>query len=216
VRDDREAVKGGFAASGRKWIVVIPVKPAPEGKSRLLLPPTGRLAIVRAIALDTIEAAADCDQVERVLVVTADRPLALALTARDRVTVVHDSASGLREAIDLGLSAADAGAPRAVLLGDLPALKPRELSSALTLSARHPRAFVPDADGIGSVLATALPGVFFRPQFGANSAAAHRNEGYAEVELPATSGLRRDLDKAEHLPILRRLGLGRHTAALLG
>lgn len=204
-------------APRREWTLVVPVKPAAHGKSRLLLPaPFDRPAIARAVALDTIEAAAGCDRVERVLVVTADEPLRSALAENDRVTVVHDSAEGLRAAIGLGLAAVRTSGPRAVLLGDLPALRPRELSDALALAARRDRAFVPDADGTGTVLATAGPGVRLEPLFGQGSAAAHRRHGFAELDLPETSGLRRDLDTVEHLPALRRAGLGTRTAALLG
>jgi 2-phospho-L-lactate guanylyltransferase len=198
------------------WTVVIPVKPAADGKSRLRLPPAHRHAIVRAIALDTIEAAAACDRVARVRVVTADEPLLAAVASHDGVDVVRDSASGLGAAIELGLAVTGTDLARAVLLGDLPALKPRELSDALSLAARHDLAFVPDADGAGTVLATARAGVPFRPLFGVNSAAAHRRAGFSELRLPEGWGLRRDLDTAAHLPALRRAGLGPHTATLLG
>jgi 2-phospho-L-lactate guanylyltransferase len=172
--DDLEpaALSPGMPRLG--WTVVIPVKPAADGKSRLRLPPAHRHAIVRAIALDTIEAAAACDRVARVRVVTADEPLLAAVASHDGVDVVRDSASGLGAAIELGLAVTGTDLARAVLLGDLPALKPRELSDALSLAARHDLAFVPDADGAGTVLATARAGVPFRPLFGVNSAAAPR------------------------------------------
>lgn len=198
------------------WAVVIPVKPAAAGKSRLRLPLAHRQEIIRAIALDTIEAAAACAGVRRVVVVTADEPLTAAVTASRGVDVVRDSAGGLREAIGLGLAATGTGSPRAVLLGDLPALKPQELAAALAQAARHDLAFVPDADGTGTVLATALADMPFRPLFGADSAAAHREAGFEEVAVPVAWGLRRDLDTTAHLPALRRAGLGRHTARLLG
>lgn len=198
------------------WTVVIPVKHAADGKSRLQLPPSHRHAIIRAIAQDTIEAAAACDSVARVLVVTSDEPLTAAVAACDGVDSVRDSATGLRASIELGLSVTGADRARAVLLGDLPALKPRELSVALARAARHDLAFVPDADGSGTVLATARAGVPLRPIFGEDSAAAHRKAGFTELVLPAAWGLRRDLDTVAHLPALRRAGLGRHTAQLIG
>lgn len=208
------ASSSGTSASG--WTVVVPVKRATEGKSRLRLPAAERLAIIRAIALDTIEAAAACDGVAQLLVVTADEPLVGALAACDGVATVRDSTSDLRAAIDLGLSVTDTGLARAVLLGDLPAMKPAELAEALRGAARHDLAFVPDADGTGTVLATARAGVPFRPLFGAGSAAAHRRAGFVELGLPAAWGLRRDLDTAAHLPALHRAGLGHRTARLIG
>lgn len=192
------------------------MKPAAAGKSRLRLPPAHRQEITRAIALDTIEAAADCDRVRCVLVVTADEPLTATVASYDGVDVVRDSANGLSAAIGLGLAAAGTGLSRAVLLGDLPALKPAELSAALGRAAGHDLAFVADADGTGTVLATARAGVPFRPLFGPDSAAAHRQAGFDELVFPAAWGLRRDLDTAAHLPALRLAGLGRHTDKLLG
>src|SRR3546814_13444189 len=54
------------------WIVIIPVKPADIGKSRLSDAGGDRMALARAIALDTIAAASAATQVARVLVVTDD------------------------------------------------------------------------------------------------------------------------------------------------
>ena len=51
-----------------QWTVIIPVKPAAIGKSRLGLGPE----LARAIALDTVAAVVACDAVDRVIVVTAD------------------------------------------------------------------------------------------------------------------------------------------------
>lgn len=213
---DRPAAAASDERAGARWTVVIPVKPATLGKSRLKLPYPDRVTIVRAIALDTIEAAARCDRVGTVLVVTSDRPLADTLEQAGPVRVVADTAHGLSAAILLGLAVANSRSPRAVLLGDLPALKPHELSAALDRAAHHRRAFVPDADGTGTVLATAAPGVALEPCFGVDSAAAHRRAGFTELDLPAAAGLRRDLDTADQLAGLRHGALGARTAALLG
>jgi 2-phospho-L-lactate guanylyltransferase len=214
--DDQEPERFSRGVPRLTWTVVIPVKPAADAKSRLRLPPAHRLAIVRAIALDTIEAAAACDRVGCVRVVTADEPLLAAVASHDSVDAVRDSASGLRAAIELGLAVTGTGLARAVLLGDLPALKPQELSAALARAAQHDLAFVPDADGIGTVLATARARVPLRPLFGTDSAAAHRRAGFTELRMPDGWGLRRDLDTTAHLPALRRAGLGPHSAKLLG
>ena len=54
------------------WTVVIPLKPPAQGKTRL----GSDAALARAIALDTVEAAARAIQVSRLIVVTADDELA--------------------------------------------------------------------------------------------------------------------------------------------
>lgn len=199
----------------RDWAVVIPVKRAEFGKSRLRVSGVDREALARAIALDTVEAAVSCPRVGQVIVVTSDEVTATALRRLERVRIVPDHDEGLSAAIDLGISSARSDRPRAVLLGDLPALRPDELARALAFASSHPRAFVPDAEGTGTVLATARPGVELRTWFGVDSASAHRAAGFVEVGFPVLSGLRRDLDVAAHLPVARRSGLGPRTAALV-
>ncbi|WP_313405104.1 NTP transferase domain-containing protein, partial [Aeromicrobium sp.] len=109
----------------RSWTVVIPVKPAEVGKSRLDMPGTDRSLLARAIALDTIEAAAE---VARVIVVTADPLIEVAGVQ----VVVEPAPRGIAAAVTDGLAAAPHGR-RAVLLGDLPALRPADLAEALEL-----------------------------------------------------------------------------------
>jgi len=218
----REGYEAALAAMGDRgptgeaeWVVVVPVKPAAIGKSRLAAADADRESLARAIALDSIAAAAASDRVARVLVATSDEATVAALASLRDVEVVRDTASGLRGAIALGLEAAGEGSHRAVLLGDVPALRPGELSHALALAATAGRAFVPDADGDGTVLASAQPRIPFEVLFGAASAAAHRAARFTELRLPATWGLRRDVDTPEHLETARALGLGPRTAALL-
>ena len=187
------------------WTVVIPVKPAEVGKSRLGQTP----AVALAIALDTIAAAVGTG--ERVIVVTADASVAWEASALGASVVAETEPAGLDAAIAAGLPADDVD--RAVLLGDLPALRSVDLASALADAARHPRAFVPDAEGTGTTLVTATAGSAFIHHFGASSAELHRAAGLAELPVPADSTLRRDVDLAEHLVGLE--GLGPRTLAAL-
>jgi 2-phospho-L-lactate guanylyltransferase len=101
----------------------------------------------------------------------------------------------------------------AALVGDLPALRPDELTAALAAAADHPRAFVPDAAGTGTTLLTAAPGVDLHPEFGADSAARH---GRTALPLDAGPGLRQDVDTAADLHAAAAVGLGPATAAELG
>jgi coenzyme F420-0:L-glutamate ligase/2-phospho-L-lactate guanylyltransferase len=193
------------------WTVVIPVKGTASAKSRLGASP----GLALAIALDSVDAAvaaaASAHPSWRVIVVTtaAMAPSFEALGAE----LVLDDERGLTMAIALGITAAGDG-PVAVMLGDLPALRPEELVHALALAAQHPHAFVADADDDGSVLITALDAAAHRPAFGAHSRAAHRAAGYVQLSIPVDSGLRRDVDTPEHLAELASR-LGPRTAALL-
>jgi 2-phospho-L-lactate guanylyltransferase len=74
---------------------------------------------------------------------------------------------------------------------------------------------VPDAEGTGSTLVTARPGVAWAAAFGAGSFARHTALGCAPLPVPAASTLRRDVDTAEQLADAAALGLGPRTTALL-
>ena len=195
------------------WTLVVPVKPAHIGKSRL----GAEVEVVRAIALDTIAAAARAPRVRRLIVVTGDTELVAALAdAGVTVEVVDDDPPrGLAGAIRAGLERADASQPRAVLLGDLPALAPQELDEALAAARSVPRAFVPDAEGAGSSLVTALGGVALLEAFGADSAQRHRDLGLAELPVVVTSGLRRDVDTPDQLRDVAAGAIGPFTRAAL-
>jgi 2-phospho-L-lactate guanylyltransferase len=195
------------------WTLVVPVKPARVGKSRL----GADVAVVRAIALDTIAAAAQASRVARVIVVTGDAELVGALAdAGVSVDVVDDEPPrGLSGAIRAGLDRATASQPRAVLLGDLPALRAAELDDALAAAAGHARAFVPDAEETGSSLATAMGGVELVEAFGSDSAARHRALGLEELQVPPESGLRRDVDTPDQLRDVSDRGVGPFTRAAL-
>lgn len=208
----------GRAPTPDMWHLVVPVKPAATAKSRLAeaIAPERREAFARAIALDTIEAAARAPWASRIVVVTADPETARAARELPLVEVVEDTATGLTAAIRLGLDAIGLQRHRAVLLGDLPGLTSAELEHALRLATTATRAFVPDADGTGTVLATAYAGRDLEPLFGPDSAARHAADGFFELHVPAEWGLRRDVDEPAHLEQLRAAGrLGPRTVAAL-
>lgn len=202
----------------RRWVVVVPVKPAAHGKSRLDVPGLPRKDLARAIALDTLEAATACDVVAQVVVVTDDAALAREAAMIPALRFVPEGdARGLDAAVASGVAAIDPGGrmPRAALLGDLPALRPADLGEALRAAASVPRAVVPDAEGTGSTLVTAGVGVEWASSFGDGSFARHVALGCEALKIPDASTLRRDVDTAAQLEAARALGLGPRTAALL-
>ncbi|GMA26534.1 hypothetical protein GCM10025864_42930 [Luteimicrobium album] len=125
---------------------------------------------------------------------------------------VDDPGLGLRAAVQTGIDAAPDG-PCAVLLGDVPALRPADLEAALADATEHERALVPDADGTGTTLLTGRTPGSLRPRFGPGSAEAHAAEGH--VRLGAEPSLRRDVDTAADLDDAAALGVGPRTAAFL-
>ncbi|QQS02595.1 MAG: 2-phospho-L-lactate guanylyltransferase [Austwickia sp.] len=193
--------------------MLIPTRGA-LGKSRLTAPPgVGHDGLARALAQDTISAALGCPSVPHVVVVTGDEPLAG--WAAPTCQVLPDPGRGLLAAIAAGLETLEPDALAAVLLGDLPALTAEDLSVALTAAAAGPLpAYVPDADGRGTVLLIGETSTL-RPAFGVKSAARHaRYAVRLDLHLPR---LRRDVDDAGDLADAVALGVGTHTwAALYG
>ncbi|MBB3157839.1 2-phospho-L-lactate guanylyltransferase [Microbacterium proteolyticum] len=198
------------------WTIIVPVKPAAVGKSRLVDVGTDREALARAIALDTIAAAAAATRVAQVIVVTDDAGIRGALRRARRVEVVAEGEiRGLDAAIALGAAVAGQGTARAALLGDLPALRAADLDVALELAASVERGLVPDAEATGSTLVTARAGAVWVSAFGEDSAARHRLLGCTDLAVERDSTLRRDVDTAAQLTQAVTLGVGAHTSAVL-
>jgi 2-phospho-L-lactate guanylyltransferase len=194
------------------WSVVVPAKRLAVAKTRLR-PLTASLGdgheeLVLALLADTVGAALRSDLVAEVVVVTDDpaaRDLVRSLGAR---TVADEPDAGLNAALEHGAAAAREPAV-AALSSDLPALRPEELSAALTAAAAVPRAFVADAQGTGTTLLTAA-GVPLHPSFGPGSAAAHRAGG-ATALTGSWPGLLRDVDTEADLRAALALGAGPRT-----
>ncbi|MGW0790928.1 2-phospho-L-lactate guanylyltransferase [Streptomyces sp. NPDC002911] len=201
------------------WSLVVPLKPLARAKSRLgravgaeLRP---RLAL--AFAQDTVSAALSCRAVGDVVVVTDDPVAGAALAALGARTVADTPAAGLNAALEHGerwVRARRGKAAVAVLNADLPALRPDELARVLEFSAVYPRAFVSDAQGIGTTFLSASPGMELRPAFGGASRARHLASGALEITLPGLDSVRRDVDTGGDLGAALALGVGRFTAEL--
>jgi 2-phospho-L-lactate guanylyltransferase len=200
----------------RVWSVVVPVKPRAVAKSRLrgALPGVPHERLVLAVVRDTVAAVAAAPGVGEVIVVTDEPAVARAAAELGARTVPDRPGAGLNPAVAHGAAAAN-GNPVAALAGDLPALRPAELSAALDGAGKGQgtRAFVADAAGTGTTLLAAPAGVPLDPRFGPGSAAAHRASG----ATPLTGdwpGLRRDVDTGADLAVAAALGLGPATSAL--
>ena len=198
------------------WRLVVPVKGRLTAKSRLH-PPAGvaRADLAHAFALDTITAAAAVIPPAQLFVVTADELTATFVRDWGGI-VVADQGDGLNPAIRLGIGRADAElgpGPTAVLLGDIPTLRPQDLIAALLACRRHRAALVPDASGTGTVLLSALSANDLHPRFGPGSAREHSRDCVRlDLDLPA---LRTDVDDDRTLRTAIAIGVGRHTALVL-
>ncbi|MBQ0984483.1 2-phospho-L-lactate guanylyltransferase [Streptomyces sp. F63] len=200
---------------------MIPLKPLAVAKSRLADAAGEELrpGLALAFAQDTVAAAAGTPGVGDVVVVTDD-PLAGAELAELGARVVPDvPGAGLNAALAYGARAARnrrPGAPVAALNADLPALRSAELARVLSAAAAFPRAFLADAEGVGTTFLSASPGTELAPAFGGSSRNRHHRSGAVEIVLPGIASVRRDVDTGEDLRAALRLGVGFRTAALAG
>lgn len=198
--------------------MVLPVKGGPSAKSRLGGPPT----LASAIVQDCLATVTACRDVARVIVVTSDPQAALLARGADAdVVTERRPGTGLVDAVRDGIrAAAGRPGPVAVLLPDVPAARPDDLSlalrAALAALATHPEApmaVVPDAEGTGTVLLAARSADGLDPAFGPGSAAEHTHRGAVRLELDLPR-LRRDVDTTDDLLTALALGCGPRTAAL--
>ncbi|WP_172382167.1 2-phospho-L-lactate guanylyltransferase [Streptomyces sp. MNP-20] len=200
------------------WTLVIPLKPLARAKSRLT-PAAGevlRPALALAFAEDTVAAALASAAVRDVVVVTDDVRAGRELAALGARIAPDTPGTGLNAALEHGTAvvrAARPEAPVAALNADLPALRPAELTRALDLAAAFPRAFLPDAAGIGTTLLSGSPGTELRPHFGPDSRARHTASGAVELSLADVDSVRQDVDTGGDLRVALALGVGPRTAA---
>lgn len=203
------------------WTIVVPFKGGLTAKSRLSqacgetkgLRPEGRHQLALAFLRDTVAAAAAVPAVAHLVVVSSDPGVA---TAIPDATVLADPGRGLNAAVAAGIEWARSLAPDgpvAALTGDLPCLRPLDLSAALELAREHPLGVVPDRHGTGTTLITAQPGVPVTPRFGPHSCEAHTRADHTALPVPATSTLRQDVDTIADLAWALRRGVGQHTRA---
>ena len=197
-----------------RWRLIVPVKGQLAAKSRLH-PPDGvaRADLAHAFALDTISAVLACMPPSALVVVTSDELIDRFVRDQGGI-VVPDNGHGLNPAVRQGIGYAEVTpGPTAVLLADIPTLRPEDLIEALSACAMHRRAVVPDAAGSGTVLLSALSPKDLHPRFGPGSADQHARECVRlDLDLPA---LRTDVDDDKALRRAVEIGVGKHTAAVL-
>ncbi|GKQ41278.1 2-phospho-L-lactate guanylyltransferase [Streptomyces sp. A012304] len=201
-----------------QWSLVIPLKPLALAKSRLADTAADGLrpGLALAFAEDTVSAALACPVVRDVAVVTDDTLAGPVLAALGARVVADEPRSGLNAALAhaaAAVRATHADSALAALNADLPALRPGELARVLDAASKFPRAFLPDAAGIGTTLLAVAPGRELLPAFGTDSRARHRASGAAELTLDGVDSVRQDVDTGEDLRAALALGVGPRTAA---
>lgn len=211
-----------------RWNIIIPVKELDFAKTRFFpASDRDRSQLALAFAQDVVAAALATRIPEKVIVVTNDSTATAALTKQGaicftepEIDIQHTatSSANLNAAIRYGIACSRRLAPDlsvAVIAGDLPALRPQELTAVLRAARASDRAFVPDRNGSGTSLLTVGAGIDPDPRFGTDSATSHRASGAADLIRAARPGVRCDVDVAADLIAALQLGVGEHTAEAL-
>ncbi|MFF0018220.1 2-phospho-L-lactate guanylyltransferase [Streptomyces sp. NPDC005374] len=201
-----------------QWTLVIPLKPLGRAKSRLsdTAPDAVRPGLALAFAQDTVAAALACPAVRDVAVVTDDALAGRELAALGARIVRDEPGGGLNPALVHAAAFVRSLHPEsalAALNADLPALRSAELARVLDAAAEFPRAFLPDAAGVGTTLLASAQGKELRPAFGVDSRLRHRTSGAVELRPVDVDSVRQDVDTGEDLRVALALGVGRYTAA---
>lgn len=207
----RPGPAAGHPSDSSGWTVVMPLKSSARGKSRIDLAPDLRRRLVLLMATDAVTAVAGAPGVARVLLVVEDADDGRTIADAARATAAPESsapvdahvttATSLNAAIRDGAAQAGEG-PVAVLPCDVPSATAAEIGAALAAAHRHERAVVADADGVGTTLLAARHGRDLRPRYGPDSWRRHVDDGATPLELPAGSGLRRDVDLRSDLAMV--------------
>lgn len=199
------------------WGVVVPVKLLAGAKTRLqAYGDDAREQLALAFAADVVAAALGCRRVQRVLVVTDDLRAAALLRALGAWVVPDMPGAGLNPALTHGaalLRTDDPGCGVVAVAADLPALVTADLDAVLAAAPPHGRIFVTDLESSGTTLLAATADLPLGPAFGKDSRLRHLESG--ALEVPAATGLRRDVDTPADLAEAVALGVGRHTAGAL-
>ncbi len=201
------------------WVAVVPVKRLDRAKTRLDTGVDGgRPALARAFAADTVTALLAVQEVRLVVVVSGDEEVAQTVRALGAVVLDEPQPAGLNAAVTRGIDWVRRHHPDAAVAvwsADLPALRDSDVRAVLALAATHARGVLPDGEGTGTTVLTALPGVPLRPRFGLDSLRRHRADGAAPLDAPGLVRATRDVDTAGHLDEAVRLGVGRATTRVL-
>jgi 2-phospho-L-lactate/phosphoenolpyruvate guanylyltransferase len=194
---------------------VLPVKSFSRAKQRLGASVAGRLRLelARAMVADVLSALQRTDAIERTIVVTREREVAVAAGGLGAIVLEDVAESGQSAAAALGIAYAVAEGIERVLCvpGDCPALDPDELRALLSADEGndlHERAvvIVPDRHGTGTNGLLLRPPQAIAPSFGPGSCERHRGLALAagiaaRIERPESMLL--DIDTGADLVELR-------------
>jgi 2-phospho-L-lactate guanylyltransferase len=190
------------AIRDRRTSVVVLAKDSRFAKTRLGLPREEARRLAVHLAGSTVRAALAAEAVGTVLVVTGDPAIARDAVRRSAEVVAEPRPLGMNRAAELGRRRAlelRPHAPVAIVVADLPALRPSDVDAVLTEFLRDGAPlFVADAEGVGTTFLVHGPDRPLGYGFGRGSAAMHHRLGYVPAGT-SPYALCHDLDTPEDL-----------------
>ena len=201
---------------------VIAVRGGRGAKTRCaaVLSGTDRARLTGVMLEDMLNALSRCAEVSQTWVVTPTPDLAALARDRGARVIRQPRAAGLNAALHLAIAEVCETAPYDPLLlmpGDLPLLKPEDLTAALLLLRNHMVTLAPALDG-GTGLIALRAGAVLTPAFGEGSfqrhAGAAARSGLSVAVIGADS-LSRDIDRPDDLLDMLKGGSASLTGAFL-
>ncbi len=192
------------------WRILIPVKQLKLAKTRTGLNADERKSLSLAMLRDVLAAVKQTREVAEVIICTSDPQVRDACP--EDTSWLTSGRGGLNSDIAETLAAVsmDApGRPSAVVVADLPCLRPDDLGTVLSLAVRQPPDLVSSCDGGTTILAAWQPHRL-KTQFGEGSAREH-TRCYRDVSSHIGIGNRLDIDTLEALLRGHLVGLGPRT-----
>ena len=191
--------------------VLIPYRGGSQSKTRLRLAQGERSLLGRAFLFDTLLACSASPLVREVHVIgeTSCPPNAPEINSKVSLWYARET-SGLNRDLACAADSLARPGPIAVVLADLPSLRPESLTEALARASEHNSATVSDHHEIGTTMLFAQHKAAFRPSFGHGSHKRHVVQG--SIALARVSPrLKLDVDTQEDLAMAAKLGVGRYT-----
>lgn len=195
------------------WSILLPLKELSTGKSRLNVPTDAdRIALIKAMACDLIDALLSLDNVASITVVGVNHRDLSAQGDNRLDSYLPEVPSGIN--CDLSHAIGNSGKIGAIL-PDLPAVTSEEIAIALELAEGHTQSYIPDYTDVGTAAYFSTSREYFSPQFGGDSSRSHSLKGAYKLSHPTFWGIRRDCDNLTDLLGIPLSSLGVATRSAL-
>ncbi len=188
-------------------VAVVPMKQIALAKSRLstVLPPEARQSLVRTMLTDVLAACSECPDIQRTVLLTADRSLTTLAREHDADLFMEHHPLSLNAAMKAAAASLESQT-LVYLAGDLPLLKAQDISDLTDRHRMGSRVVIaPSADGSGTNALLLSPANIFETAFGPGSAERHETSAHRlglEAAIVSNRRIGLDIDTPKDLGAL--------------